>query len=168
MHLFMVPFLCFKNAVFLLLPLGGITHSSSFVDTKGGLAMFSARLSHLRGAGSHGVLKAGKIWVSPSVAAFRLSLCLGFLICGCRAQGYGMSMAELDSDPGLPAPSPARSGHTPLLTYIHSCHPYPSWGEVSEIRNGWASLVTQLVKNLPATQEILVGFLRQEVLLEKR
>ena len=31
----------------------------------------------------------------------------------------------------------------------HSCHRYPSWGEVSEIRNGWASLVAEPVKNLP-------------------
>ena len=31
----------------------------------------------------------------------------------------------------------------------------------------WASLVAQLVKNLPAMQEILVRFLGQEDLLEK-
>ena len=31
----------------------------------------------------------------------------------------------------------------------------------------WASLVAQLVKNLPATQETLVRFLGQEVPLEK-
>ena len=35
------------------------------------------------------------------------------------------------------------------------------------LRYSWASLVAQLVKNLPAMQETLVGFLGQEDLLEK-
>ena len=34
-------------------------------------------------------------------------------------------------------------------------------------RNSWASLVAQLIKNLPAMQETLVGFLGWEHLLEE-
>ena len=35
------------------------------------------------------------------------------------------------------------------------------------LHNSWASLVAQLVKNPPAMQETLVGFLGREDLLEK-
>ena len=42
-----------------------------------------------------------------------------------------------------------------------------SFSEPSEASNPWASLVAQLVKNLPAMQETLVQFLGQENPLEK-
>ena len=42
-----------------------------------------------------------------------------------------------------------------------------SFSEPSEGNNPWASLVAQLVKNLPAMQETLVQFLGQEDPLER-
>ena len=43
----------------------------------------------------------------------------------------------------------------------------PGEGIVYPLLYYWVSLVTQLVKNLPAMQETLVSFLSQEVPLEK-
>ena len=42
-----------------------------------------------------------------------------------------------------------------------------SFSEPSEASNPWASLVAQLVKNLPAMQETLVRFLGRKDPLEK-
>ena len=124
------------NMQFFFLPLGGIKRSSSFVDTKGGLAMFSVQLPHPRAAGSHGIVKPGRSVSTPVwPLTGRVAVCLSFLTCGYCAQGYGVSMAQMDSDPdmGCPwlswaqtqvsqllplLPTPVRSGHTPPLTYV--------------------------------------------------
>ena len=124
------------NMQFFFLPWGGIKRSSSSVDTEGGLAMFSVHLPHPRATGSHGILKPGRSGSTPVWPLTGcVSVCLSFLICGYCAQGYGVSMAKMDSDPDMVCPwlswtqtqvsqllplppTRVRSGHTPPLTYV--------------------------------------------------
>ena len=133
------------NMQFFFLPLGGIKRSSSFVDPKGGLAVFSVHLPHPRAAGSHGIVKPGRSGSTPVWPPTGcVTVCLSFLTCGYRAQEYGMSMAKMDSDPDMVCPwlswaqtqvfqllrlvpPPVRSGHTPLPAPSPGPSPGQEW-----------------------------------------